>query len=347
MFSTITIASSTTNPVAMVSAISVRLLIEKPARYITPNVPISDSGTTTLGMIVAGMLRRNTKVTSTTSATANISSCCTSLTEARIVSVRSLRTATDSVDGRLAVSCRQQRVDAIDDVDDVGAGLPLDVHQHGGLIVGPRAEARVLGAVDDLGDVGEPQRRAAAVGDDQVAIRLDRSQLIVGVEHERALGAVEVALRLVDVGGGNHVAQGLQVQVVRRQRLRVGLDAHGRTLPSGEAHEADAGQLRQLLRDARVDQVVDVGQRHGRRRDRQREHRRVGRIDLVVDRRLGQVVGQQVAGRVDRRLHFLLGDLDRLVEREAQRDAPMRRRNWWTTSDPARASGRTAARAVP
>ncbi len=54
MFSITTIASSTTKPVAMVSAISVRLLIEKPARYMTPNVPTSDSGTATLGMSVAG-----------------------------------------------------------------------------------------------------------------------------------------------------------------------------------------------------------------------------------------------------------------------------------------------------
>ena len=104
MFSTITMASSTTKPVAMVRAINVRLLTEKPARYITPKVPISDSGTTTLGMIVAGMLRRNTNVTITTSATAKTSSCCTSRTEARMVSVRSLRMATDTVSGRLAVS---------------------------------------------------------------------------------------------------------------------------------------------------------------------------------------------------------------------------------------------------
>ncbi len=109
MFSTITIASSTTKPVAMVSAISVRLLIEKPARYITPKVPMSDSGTTTLGMSVAGMLRRNRNVTITTSATAKISSCCTSRTEARMVSVRLLMTATSSVEGSVAVSCGSRR----------------------------------------------------------------------------------------------------------------------------------------------------------------------------------------------------------------------------------------------
>ena len=45
MFSIITIASSTTKPVAIVSAIRLRLLIEKPAKYMTPKVPMSDSGT--------------------------------------------------------------------------------------------------------------------------------------------------------------------------------------------------------------------------------------------------------------------------------------------------------------
>ena len=44
VFSRTTIASSTTKPVAIVSAISVKLLIEKPARYMTPKVPTSDTG---------------------------------------------------------------------------------------------------------------------------------------------------------------------------------------------------------------------------------------------------------------------------------------------------------------
>ncbi len=60
MFSIITMASSTTKPVAMVSAISERLFRLKFVRYMTPNVPMSDSGTERLGMIVAGTLRRNT-----------------------------------------------------------------------------------------------------------------------------------------------------------------------------------------------------------------------------------------------------------------------------------------------
>ena len=60
----------------------------------TANVPISDSGTATLGMIVAAKLRRNRKITITTSPTVSTISNFTSSTEARIVVVRSVRMST-------------------------------------------------------------------------------------------------------------------------------------------------------------------------------------------------------------------------------------------------------------
>ncbi len=102
MFSSMTMASSTTNPVAMVSAISVRLFSEKPARCITAKVPTSDSGTAIDGMIVAESFLRKMKVTITTRMVASISSCCTSVTAARMVWVRSVRTTTSSPAGMLA-----------------------------------------------------------------------------------------------------------------------------------------------------------------------------------------------------------------------------------------------------
>ena len=74
MFSIITIASSTTNPVEMVSAIRVRLFRLYPSRYITPKVPTSDSGTATLGITVAERFRRKRKMTITTSPMVSISS---------------------------------------------------------------------------------------------------------------------------------------------------------------------------------------------------------------------------------------------------------------------------------
>ena len=105
MFSIMTIASSTTKPVAIVIAISDRLLRLKPARYMTASVPTRDSGTERLGMIVAAVLRRKTKITSTTSTTASTSSNSTSATEARIVVVRSVRTSTSTAAGSAARNC--------------------------------------------------------------------------------------------------------------------------------------------------------------------------------------------------------------------------------------------------
>ena len=67
MFSIMTMASSTTKPVPMVSAISDRLSSEKPQNHITPKVAISDNGSATPAMMVARMVRRNISTTSTTS----------------------------------------------------------------------------------------------------------------------------------------------------------------------------------------------------------------------------------------------------------------------------------------
>jgi len=66
MFSIITIASSTTNPVAMVSAISVRLFHAEPARYMRPKVPTSESGTAMARDERAAAVRRKRKITITT-----------------------------------------------------------------------------------------------------------------------------------------------------------------------------------------------------------------------------------------------------------------------------------------
>ena len=55
-----------------------------------PNVPTSDSGRATAGMNVARRVRRNTKITPTTSTIDSTRVRCTSVTEARMVSVRSV-----------------------------------------------------------------------------------------------------------------------------------------------------------------------------------------------------------------------------------------------------------------
>ena len=89
MFSSITIASSTTNPTDSVSAISERLSMLKPSAYMTANVPTIDIGNANDGITVADRLRKNTKITMTTSASASSRLNFTSLTDSRMLSERS------------------------------------------------------------------------------------------------------------------------------------------------------------------------------------------------------------------------------------------------------------------
>ena len=89
MFSSMTMASSTTKPTDSVSAKSVMLLMEKPKAYIAAQVPINDTGTASAGMMVADTLRRNRKITMITSEMAIASVHCTSTTASRIEIERS------------------------------------------------------------------------------------------------------------------------------------------------------------------------------------------------------------------------------------------------------------------
>src|SRR5256885_6560344 len=66
-FSTTTIASSTTIPIASTSPNKDRLLIENPSPSITANVPIKETGTAANGMIEARQVCKKSTTTITTS----------------------------------------------------------------------------------------------------------------------------------------------------------------------------------------------------------------------------------------------------------------------------------------
>ena len=88
-FSTTTIASSTTMPIASTRPNSDSALMEKPNASISPNVPTIDTGTAISGMIEARQVCRNTITTMTTSASASSSVSITALIESRTKTVGS------------------------------------------------------------------------------------------------------------------------------------------------------------------------------------------------------------------------------------------------------------------
>ena len=150
-------ASSTTKPVEMVRAIRDRLFRLNPSRYMTPKVPTRERGTATLGMIVADRLRRKRKITSTTRATASISSNCTSLTEARMVVVRSVSTETWTAGGRELCSWGSSFLMRSTTSMTLAPGCRWMLRITAGVVVHPGRLLDVLGVVDRR----RPRRRAA------------------------------------------------------------------------------------------------------------------------------------------------------------------------------------------
>ena len=91
-FSSITMASSTTRPMARTSPSRVRMLMVKPMTYRKMNAPISDTGMVTNGIRVARTLRRNKKITSTTSTSASNMAAYTALIDSSTNTERSKAT---------------------------------------------------------------------------------------------------------------------------------------------------------------------------------------------------------------------------------------------------------------
>ena len=82
-FSTTTMASSTSRPMASTRPKSVSVLMEYPAAAMTPNVPSSTTGTAIVGISVARQFCRKRYITRKTSTMASSSVFTTSFTEMR------------------------------------------------------------------------------------------------------------------------------------------------------------------------------------------------------------------------------------------------------------------------
>ena len=90
-----------------------------------------------------------------------------------------------------ALDARQLGFYAGNRVDDVGAGLSLNVDDDGGLAIVPAADSRVLESVLDRRDIFQANRCAVAIGDDDVFVGLRVGYLVVGGDGVGLLVAVE------------------------------------------------------------------------------------------------------------------------------------------------------------
>ncbi len=171
MFSTTTMASSTTKPVATVSAISDRLSRLYPSKYMAPNVPISEIGTATAGNDAGARAAQEEKHHQRHQASPRSPACARRrFSDERMVTVRSETTSTSMSCGIDAVSSGSSACDPVDRVDDVGARLAIEDHSTEGLPLA-RPWLRMFSTESvNVGELVEPHRRAVAIGDDQALV---------------------------------------------------------------------------------------------------------------------------------------------------------------------------------
>jgi len=93
---------------------------------------------------------------------------------------------------------RQQRFNSINDLNDVCAGLSLNVDDDRRHVVHPRCLLHVLRAVYNSGHIRQNNRRAVSISNDNLAVIFIGKDLIIGVDLVRLLWSIKISFRLVD-----------------------------------------------------------------------------------------------------------------------------------------------------
>ncbi len=208
----------------------------------------------------------------------------------------------------------------VDHRDHIRTGLALHIDDDAGFMVDPGRKLRILRPLYHGRHIAQPHRRTLVVGDNEIAIVLGRLQLVVGIDGQCAIRAVEAALGRIDVGGNDRRLDAGHAQFLCRQHAAVDLNLHRGTLAAAQRHQTHTGNLRKFLRQPGIGEILQLGQRQCLGGQSQRNDRCVGRIDLGIDRRRRQI-GRQKSGRgVDGCLYFLFGHIEGQLEIETQSD---------------------------
>ena len=335
-FSTTTIASSTTMPIASTRPNSVRRLIEKPSASMPAKVVTSATTIATAQMKVVRRLCRKRYTTSTTSIIAMISVWMTSSIEIRTKSLVSSAIAVLDAVGEAALHLLERLADRRRHDEAVRARLLVDGDERRRLIVEPAVDDVLLQADARARDVADAHDRAA------VLARAQDDLLVLLRVGERALRHHREAQ--LDRRGGRLLADlpGAEERVLGGDRV---LDVAGRDLERGhavrvhpdphrlvrDAHDLRlAGALHALQRVEHVDVRVvrDVlGAVAGVLREDGDQHHDRRRLLLDVHAQLHHRRRQLRHREVDPVLHLHLRDVRVGVEREVdgQRHLPVRR----------------------
>ena len=180
---------------------------------------------------------------------------------------------------------RQLRLDPVDGVDDIGAGLLKHRQKDRGIIIVIGGRSSIGRRGNGLADVAHPDRGAIAVGEHDVIELFCLGDLVVGCDREAHFARVECAFGGVGRGVGEDGPYVLERQPARGELCRIDLNTDRRLLLTAERHLGDTRYLRDLLGEKIVGIFVDAGERDRIGARREDEDGGIGRVQLPVGRR--------------------------------------------------------------
>ena len=127
-----------------------------------------------------------------------------------------------------------------------------------GVLFGPGRNLGIFRAVDRGRDVGQPHRRAIAIGDDDVvdigsaSVSWSLASIV-----EDCARAVKTALGRIDVHIADASCEIVDVEAIGSERARIELNADAGPVAAADADQADARLLRDLLREPGLDEVFE------------------------------------------------------------------------------------------
>jgi len=198
-----------------------------------------------------------------------------------MVSVRSVKVLTSTEAGRPAWIWGSNSLIESTTAITLAPGWRWTLISTAGFLPAPARQFGVLRSLQHIGDVAQKDRRAVLIRHHDVFVGVGVLQLVVGIDGVGLHLAVEAAFGRIGIVVGDGGAQVVDIQAQRRHFLQIDLHPHGRPLAAGNAHQPDAGQLRNLLGDTVVGQVLDHGDGQGGGADRQSDHRRIGGMTLA------------------------------------------------------------------
>ena len=145
----------------------VSTLMEKSSRYITKNIPTSDTGMATTGMSVERQSRKNKKIITTTSPNASRMVCSTSEIEALNENGVIKAAADFQVFGQVGFVLLHPLVELLGDVNLVRARLGHDGHAHQRQAVAAQQGLVVFGVQLGVAHVRKPHQRKRIIADDE------------------------------------------------------------------------------------------------------------------------------------------------------------------------------------